>query len=88
MRYLFLTYYQKPDGKIDEAMTVSNKIRMKDWQIVNVILDFKDLKVLKCSVGNTVATKDWDHVVSTYYNYYPSIFERLFLENGHETPTQ
>jgi hypothetical protein len=86
MRYLFLTYYTKPDGKIDEAMIVANKVRTKDWQTVNVILDFKELKVLKCSVGNTVATKNWDHVVSTYYEHYPNIFERLFEENGHKLP--
>lgn len=84
MRYLFLTYYRKPDGKIDEAMTVATKIRTKDWQTVNVMLDFKECKVLKCSVGDAVATKNWDHVVSTYYEHYPHIIERLFEENGHK----
>jgi hypothetical protein len=86
MRYLFLTYYTKPDGKIDESMMVANKIRRKDWQMVNVIMDFKDCQVLKASVGNAVATKDWEHVVSTYYQHYPHIFERLFEENGHAAP--
>ena len=83
MRYLLLTYYTKPDKKIDEAMQVSTKLKRKDWQTVNVILDFKELKVLKCSVGNVVADKDWDRVVSTYYEHYPHIIERLFQENGH-----
>ena len=83
MRYLLLTYYTKPDGKIDEAMTVATKIKTKDWQTVNVILDFKELKVLKCSVGDAVAVKDWDRVVSAYYEHYSNIIERLFQENGH-----
>lgn len=86
MRYLLLTYYTKADGKIDEAMAVSTKIRTKDWQTVNVIMDFKELKVLKASVNGVTATKDWDTVVSTYYEHYPHIFERLFQENGHEAP--
>lgn len=84
MRYLLLTYYTKPDGRIDEAMAVSTKLRTKDWQTVNVIMDFKELQVLKCSVNKISATKDWDTVVSTYYKYYANIIERLFQENGHE----
>lgn len=83
MRYLLLTYYTKPDGKIDEAMAVSTRVRTRDWQMVNVIMDFKELKVLKCSVGEAVAVKDWDTVVSTYYPHYTNIIERLFEENGH-----
>jgi hypothetical protein len=83
MRYLLLTYYTKPDGRIDEAMTVATKIKTRDWQTVNVILDFKELKVLKCSVGGVTAAKDWDRVVSTYYEHYSNIIERLFQENGH-----
>ena len=83
MRYLFITYYTKPDGKIDEATAVTTKIRPKDLQIVNVILDFKELKVVKCSVRDVVVPKDWDRIVSFYYQHYPSIIERLFTENGH-----
>lgn len=83
MRYLLLTYYTKPDGKIDEAMTVTTKIKLRDHQTANVILDFKELKVLKCSVNGVNATKDWDTVVSTYYEHYSNIIERLFTENGH-----
>lgn len=88
MRYLLFTYYTKPDGKIDEAMTVATKIKTRDHQTVNVILDFKEQKVIKCSVGDTVATKDWETVVSTYYEHYPAIIERLFTENGHELPKE
>lgn len=86
MRYLLLTYYTQASGKIDEAMTVSNKIRTKDWQTVNVILDFKECKVLKASTGNTTIPKDWDRIVGYYYPFYTQTFERLFEENGHEPP--
>lgn len=84
MRYLFLTYYKKADGKIDESMQLSNKIRTRDWQTVNVMLDFKELKVLKCSMGDTQVPKDWDRIVSYYFQHYSATIERLFEENGHK----
>ena len=83
MRYLLLTYYHKATGQIDEAMAVSTRVRTKDWQTANVILDFKDLKVLKCSMNNATVPKDWDRIVSYYYPFYTNIIERLFHENGH-----
>ena len=84
MRYLFLTYYKKPDGKIDEAMTLATKIKQRDHQTVNVILDFKELKVIKSIVGGEPTTKDWDTIVSYYYPIYSATIERLFQENGHD----
>jgi hypothetical protein len=83
MRYLLLTYYTKPNGKIDEAMTIATKIKRKDWQTTNVILDFKDQKVLLCSVAGITAKRDWDTIVSYYYKHYAATIERLFQENGH-----
>jgi hypothetical protein len=83
MRYLILTYYTQANGKIDEAMTVANKIRRKDWQTANVILDFKEQKVLTARMHDTSIPKDWDRIVSYYYQFYTQIMERLFEENGH-----
>lgn len=83
MRYLILTYYYKADGKIDEGMTVSNNLKTRDWQTANVILDFKEQKVLKAHTKDTAIPKDWDRIVSYYYPFYTHIMERLFEENGH-----
>lgn len=83
MRYLLLTYITKPNGKIDEAVTVATKIKRRDWQTTNVILDFKDQKVLLCSVAGITAKKDWDTIVGYYYQHYAATIERLFQENGH-----
>jgi hypothetical protein len=83
MRYLLLTYYTKPSGKIDELMAIAKKIRTRDWQTCNVILDFKDCRVLQCTVGGISANKDWDTIVSYYYKHYAATIERLFQENGH-----
>jgi len=83
MRYLLLTYVTKPNGKIDELMTIATKLKRKDWQMTNVILDFKEQKVLLSSVGGVTAKKDWDTIVSYYYQHYAATIERLFQENGH-----
>ena len=84
MRYLFLTYVTKPDGKIDEQMEVSRKIRRTDLQTVNVILDFKKLEVVKASMGGTAVPRDWDRILSYYHQHYASTIERLLKENGYE----
>jgi hypothetical protein len=86
MRYLLFTYITTPKGKIDEVIAVSKKLRPRDWQMTNVILDFKEQKVLLCSVAGLSATKDWDTIVSYYYKHYAVTIERLFQENGHELP--
>ena len=83
MRYLMLTYYYQATGKIDEGMTVATRVRTKDSQTASVILDFKELKVIKASLRYTTIPKDWDRIVSYYYPFYPAIMERLFKENGH-----
>jgi len=84
MRYLLLTYYTKPNGKIDESMAVSKRIKTRDLQTASVILDFKKLEVVKCSVGGTVVPRDWDRIVSYYHQHYASTIERLFNENGYD----
>jgi hypothetical protein len=83
MRYLLLTYITRPNGKIDELMTISAKVKRKDWQTTNVILDFKEQKVLLCSVAGITANRNWDTIVGYYYQHYAATIERLFQENGH-----
>lgn len=83
MRYLVLTYVRKPSGQIDESMTIVKNLKRRDWQMANVILDFKDQKVLLGSMDGKQVTKDWDKVVSYYYQFYAHTIERLFEENGH-----
>lgn len=84
MRYLLLTYVTKPSGQIDEQMEVSRNLRRRDIQTANVILDFKTLSVVKCSMSGTVVPRDWDRIVSYYHQHYASTIERLFKENGYE----
>ena len=88
MRYLMLTYYYQATGKIDEGMTVATKVRTKDWQTASVILDFKELRVLKASLRDTTIPKNWERIVGYYYPFYTNIMERLLQENGHNLPKE
>lgn len=84
MRYLTLTYYKKPNGQIDETLSVINNIRIKDFQIASVILDFKKLEVLKATVEGNTIPKNWDAIIGYYYQHYAATIERMFRENGYE----
>jgi hypothetical protein len=84
MRYLILTYYKKATGQIDEVMAVAKNLKTRDHQTANVILDFKTLSVLKCSMGGEQVPRDWDRIISYYHQHYESTIARLFKENGYE----
>ena len=84
MRYLILTYYKKPSGQIDEVMAVAKNLKTRDHATANVILDFKDLSVLKCSMGGVNVPRDFDRIVEYYMEHYESTITRLFKENGYD----
>lgn len=84
MRYLILTYYKKADGQIDETMAVSRNLKRRDIQTANVILDFRELKVLKCSMGGVNVPKDFDRILAYYHQHYAATIDRLLKENGYE----
>ena len=84
MRYLILTYYQKATGQIDEVMAVATRLKPRDYQTANVILDFRTLSVLKCSMSGVTVPRDFDRIVEYYHQHYESTISRLFQENGYE----
>ena len=84
MRYLILTYYKKSNGQVDEVMAVAKNLKLRDHQTANVILDFKKLEVVKCSMGGVQVPKDFDRIVDYYMEHYESTITRLFNENGYE----
>ena len=83
MRYLILTYYTKPSGQIDEVMAVSQSLKTRDHQTANVIIDFKTLSVVKCTMGGVNVPRDFDRIVEYYMEHYESTITRLFNENGY-----
>ena len=84
MRYLILTYYKKPSGQIDEVMAVSKNLKTRDHQTANVILDFKKMDVVKCSMGGVNVPRDFNRIVEYYMQHYESTITRLFKENGYQ----
>ena len=84
MRYLIITYYQKANGQIDETTAVARNLKMRDHQTASVILDFKKLEVVKCSMGGVAVPKDFNRIVEYYYTHYENVITRLFAENGYE----
>lgn len=84
MRYLILTYYRKTSGKVDEAMTVARNLKARDHAMANVIIDFKKLEIVKCSMGGINVPRDFDRIVEYYMQFYESTITRLFNENGYQ----
>jgi hypothetical protein len=84
MRYLILTYFRKADGKIDEVMAVAKNLKIQDHQTANVILDFKKMDVVKCSMGGVNVPRDFNRIVEYYMQHYESTITRLFKENGYQ----
>ena len=84
---MILTYFKQATGKIDEVMSLANRVKPKDLQTASVILDFRDQVVLKCVIDGKSMPKEWDTIVSYYYKHYKAIMERLFKENGHNLQT-
>ncbi len=84
MRYLILTYVTRPNGKIDEQMQLARNIKRRDLQTGNVILDFRELKVVKSSMSGQQVPKDFDRIVAYYYQHYANTIDRLLKENGYE----
>jgi len=83
MRYLVLTYYQKASGKLDEAMAVCRNLKSKDLSTASVIIDFKNLTVVKCSLNGVNVPRNFDRIVEYYMQHYESTITRLFNENGY-----
>ena len=84
MRYLILTYYKKANGQIDEVMAIAKNLKSRDLQMGNVILDFRTLSVVKCSMGGVNVPRDFNRIVEYYMQHYENIITRLFNENGYE----
>jgi hypothetical protein len=84
MRYLIITYVKRPNGQMDENTQVATRVKTSDLQMASVILDFKTLSVVKCSLNGITVPRDWDRIVAYYYQHYKAVIERLFKENGYE----
>ena len=83
MRYFLVTYVTKPDGKIDEQVEISKNLRDKDIATCNIILDFKQRKVVKNIVQGQNMNLSWTSLIDYYSKIYPdqiAELERISLQ--------
>ena len=77
MRYLLVTYLRQPGGQIDEQVGFTKKIKPRDLQTVNVIVDYKERSVVKCVIEGRVQDTDFDKLNEYYKDVYPSLIETM-----------
>lgn len=68
---------------MDEAMSLSRNLNNRDLQNSAVILDFRELKVIKASMNSVTLPKDFERIVGYYRQHYAHTIDRLFQENGY-----
>lgn len=61
----------------DEIVSVSTHVRPRDLDTAGVILDFKTQSVLKSSVGDQIAPRDWPKIRDYYYQHYKDLIDQL-----------
>lgn len=85
MRYFLITYVRKPNGQIDEMVTISKRVRGSDIQTCNVILDFQAKKIDKCVIEGKVVDGDWEKMCDYYKRVYPTLIDQLEKANNDAT---
>ena len=80
MRYFLATYYKKPNGKINEAIKLDTKVRMKDLQSASVIIDYKERRIVKSNFEEELGADnqhDFDTINNFYKGHYPRVISQL-----------
>jgi hypothetical protein len=80
MRYLFISFFRRKGGQIDEMVKVSKRIQESDISTSNVILDYADKKVEKCVIEGKEIETDFDRMNTYYKKIYPALIEQLEKE--------
>jgi hypothetical protein len=79
MRYLLITYVRKPGGQIDEQVAFSKSTKTIDLQMCNVIMDYKEEKVMKCVIEGKMVPTSFENLNEYYKKVYPNVIEQLEL---------
>jgi hypothetical protein len=82
MRYFIVKYIKRPNGQMDELVSVSKKIRTKDLQTSSVILDFLTQQVVLSSLDGVTVPKDWWKIRDFYHRHYKQMIEDLEAFHG------
>ena len=90
---MIITYMSRAQGRSremqqDEIVGAVTRIKPRDLSTASVILDFKTRAVIKSSVGDQVAPKDWQKIRDYYYQHYQDLIddlERIYVEKSDNT---
>lgn len=82
MRYLSITYIRRPNGKMDEHTEVRRGLRDRDLQTASVILDFRTAQVVKASFDGQSVPREFDRILSYYYQFHRDAIDELCRYNG------
>jgi hypothetical protein len=81
VRYLLIVFVRKPNGQIDEQVSIAKRVRTSDLQMCNVIMDYGKKKVDKCVVEGKVVDTDWNKLNDYYKRIYPTLIDQLEKSN-------
>jgi len=90
MRYMIITYMARAQGRgqktqQDEVVTVARRVRPRDLDSASVILDFAARTVLKSSVGDQVAPRDFQRIRDYYHQHYADVIDQLEQAHGEKS---
>ena len=80
MRYFMISFFRKVGGQIDEAVSVSKRVRTSDTMNANIIMDFAEKKVLKCVIEGKVHDTTFEKMRDYYNKIYPQLIQQLEKE--------
>ena len=76
-----IIFVRKPNGQIDEQVSIAKRVRTSDLQMCNVIMDYGKKKVDKCVVEGKVVDTDWNKLNDYYKRIYPTLIDQLEKNN-------
>ena len=80
MRYFMISFFRKAGGQIDEAVSVTKRVRTSDTMNANIIMDFAEKKVIKCVIEGKVHDTTFELMREYYTKIYPNLISQLEKE--------
>jgi len=82
MRYFIVTYMRRAarrgqQPQQDELVSVSRSLKPRDISEGSVILDFRQRQVIKASVGDQIAPRDFQRIRDYYYQHYSELIDQI-----------
>ena len=72
-----MTYVKRADGATDELTALSRRLKARDVDCASVILDFQERMVIKATLGEQSAARDWTRIRDFYHQHYRDIIDQL-----------